>query len=111
MAAFAQIVHLPPDAVVETARELICNLDPNGGVMTLVAYKNVNPTLGAMKEIRRKQIDAGITTGLVPNSIDDFIVFLCAENDKLGNSAKSDIPRRRGVVHSRPRRHEGQRSG
>ena len=28
----------------------------NGGVMTLVAYKNLNPTLGAMKEIRRKQL-------------------------------------------------------
>jgi hypothetical protein len=50
-----------------------------------------------MKEIRRKQVDAGITTGLVPNSIDDFIVFLCAENDKLGNSAKYEIPRRRGL--------------
>lgn len=45
MATFAKIVHLPPDAVVELARELICNLDPNGGVMTLVAYKNLKPTL------------------------------------------------------------------
>jgi hypothetical protein len=97
MARFAKIVHLPPDATVEIARELICNLDPNGGAMTLVAYKNLNPTLGAMKEIHRRQVDAGMTTSLVPSSVDDFIVFLCAGNDKLGNSAKYEIPRRRGL--------------
>ena len=80
MATFAKIVHLPPDAAVEIARELICNLDPNGAVMTLVAHKNLNPNLAAMKQIRRQQVDSGMSTGLVPNSIDDFIVFLCAEN-------------------------------
>jgi hypothetical protein len=46
----------------------------------LVAHKNLNPTLAAMKQIRRQQVDSGMSTGLVPNSIDDFIVFLCAEN-------------------------------
>jgi hypothetical protein len=50
MATFAEIVHLPPDALVEMARELICNLTPNGGVMTLVAYMNADPIQGAMKE-------------------------------------------------------------
>jgi hypothetical protein len=40
---------------------------------------------------------AFVLTALVPHSIDDFIVFLCAENDKLRNSAKYEIPRRRGL--------------
>ena len=97
MARFAEIVHLPPDALVEMARDLIWNLNPNGGVMTLMAYMNVNPILGAMKDSRRQQVDAGITTDLIPNSIDDLIVFVCAEDDKLGNSAQYEIPRRRGL--------------
>jgi hypothetical protein len=33
----------------------------------------------------------------MPNSIDDLIVFVCAEYDKLGNSAKDEIPRRRSL--------------
>jgi hypothetical protein len=100
-AKFAEIVqHLPPDAFLEMARELICGLEPNGGVMTLVAYKNVNPIVGAirhprLKEIRCQQVDTGITTDLMPNSIDDLIVLVCASTDKLGNSAKYEISRRR----------------
>ena len=34
------ILGLPPSATVEIIHEMICRLDANGGVITLVAYMN-----------------------------------------------------------------------
>jgi hypothetical protein len=83
---FAEILCLPTNAQVELMRRVICNLDPNGGVMTLVAYKNIRPILETMREVADRS---------VPKSLNEFILFLCRDIDSLPASAQNEIPRRR----------------
>ena len=84
MSALAEILGSErPDVIVETARQMICDLDPNGCVQTLVGYKNMKHIeLPVSKRIRAKQVKAGVKDDLCPDTIETFARFL----------AKSPIP-------------------
>jgi hypothetical protein len=73
---FADILRLPPSAMVEIIHDMICHLDRNGGVMTLVAYKNQREiNLPVTKRIHTRQVSLGIIKDLVPNSLESYIEF------------------------------------
>ncbi len=66
-----------PDMIVETTRQLICGLDRNGCVQTLVAYKNMKHiNLPVSKRLRAKQMEAGATDEPCPDTIETWARFL-----------------------------------
>jgi hypothetical protein len=79
---FSLLMRRPPANIVETVRGLICSLNQNGVIMTLVAYKNV-------ERLRNPDWER------VPDTIDLFVDFLCSDHDKLGTSPRHEITRRR----------------
>jgi hypothetical protein len=78
MAALANILESGrPDMIVETTRQLISNLDPNGRVQTLVGYKNMKHIyLPVSKRLRVEQLKAGMKNGLSPDSIETYARFI-----------------------------------
>ena len=63
--------------IVETACQLICNLDPNGCVHTLVGYNNVKYiSLLVSRSLRQKQVEEGITDNLCPDTMESYARFV-----------------------------------
>jgi hypothetical protein len=66
-----------PDMIVETARQLICNLDPNGCVQTLVGYNNMKHiNLPVFQRLRAEQVKAGTNDHLCPDTIESCARFI-----------------------------------
>jgi hypothetical protein len=78
MSALAEILEgNQPDIIVETARRLICDLDPNGCVQTLIGYKNMKHiNLLVSKRLRAEQVKAGVKDDRCPDSIETYGKFL-----------------------------------
>jgi hypothetical protein len=56
---------------------------------------DIGPTLHAMQDIHKKQIESGAVKELIPNPVDSFIEFLWKDYLQLDNTSKTEIPRRR----------------
>jgi hypothetical protein len=66
-----------PDMIINTTREMICGLDPNGCVMAMVGYKNMRHIyLLVSKKLRKQQLDSGVTNDLAPDTIEGYARFL-----------------------------------
>ena len=89
MSVFVAIVENGrPEMIVETARQLICALDRNGCVQTLVGYKNMKHImLPVSQRLRAKQIEAGAKDEPCPDSIESYARF-------IANSCPPDLPSR-----------------
>lgn len=65
------------EIIIDTAREIIRDLDPSGCVMAMVAYKNMKHIyFPASKQIYDHQVKQGLTEGLAPNTIESYAKFL-----------------------------------
>jgi hypothetical protein len=77
MSALAEILEgNQPDIIVETARRLICDLDPNGCVQTLVGYKNMKHINLLVSKRLRAELKAGVKDDPCPDSIETYGKFL-----------------------------------
>jgi len=87
------VLYLKEESFISYTRDRIYDLNPNGGLMTLVAYKNVGPLLGAMKDLYKT------TTKPLPTECSDtiagFIEWLYNDYISLTPSSQNEIPRRR----------------
>jgi hypothetical protein len=65
------------DMIVETTRQLIGDLDPNGRVQALVGYKNMRYiNLPVSKRLRAEQIKAGVKDDPCPDTIETYARFI-----------------------------------
>jgi hypothetical protein len=78
MSALATILESGrPNMIVETTRQLICDLDRNGCVQTLVGYKNMKHIyLPVSKRVRAEQVKAGMKDHLCSDSIETYARFI-----------------------------------
>lgn len=88
-----RVLDLKEEAFVDYMRARICDLNPSGGIMTLVAYMNVDPLLGAMKDIYKNNTKALPIERL--DTIEGFIEWLYNDYHSLAASSQNEIPRRR----------------
>jgi hypothetical protein len=68
------------DVIVETARQLICDLDPNGCVQTLVGYNNMKHIyLPVSRALRERQVNAGVKNDdPCPDTIESYAKFIAS---------------------------------
>jgi hypothetical protein len=92
MAILARILESDrPDVIVETARQMICGLDPNGCVQTLVGYKNMKHiNLPVSQRLRAEQVKAGVKDEPCPDTIETYARFLADSPIELSRNLGDD---------------------